>query len=111
MTGEEASDTINSFHSAVLQTPASLGGLAQGLEASSSSFATLLKFTSKSGEQFQEYKKDLLDLNVGLVGGLTKLGIGANKSGEKLILPDYKISLIDGNIFRASYTNLRQKCA
>jgi len=79
--GEDAQKAINSFYSAVLQTPLSLEGLSQSMKNSASSFATLIEFTKKSGSALQDYKEDLLDLQVAMTAGLAKLGLGASQSG------------------------------
>ena len=81
LSGEEAESVMNVFHSAVLNTPLNLKGLNDSLKNSASSFATLIEFTRKSGEELTEYKKELLEINVAMTGQLAQLGLNASQSG------------------------------
>jgi len=79
--GIDATKAINSFFSAVLQSPLNMKGIQDSLKNAASSFATLIDFTEKSGAELKKYKTDLLDLSVAMTASLSKLGLNSSTSG------------------------------
>jgi len=81
-----AAESIDTFYSAVLKTPLSIEGLSASLRNSSAAFATLINFSNKSGEELEDYKLKLLNLNVAMSAGFANMGkMYAHKKFRELL--------------------------
>lgn len=73
--------TMDILHSATLTTPLDLRAIADGMKNSASAMRNFIENTNKSGEELEEYKTTLLELNTALLGNQMSLGRTASSAG------------------------------
>ena len=66
--------TMDILHSATLTTPLDLRAIADGMKNSASAMRNFIENTNKSGEELEDYKTTLLELNTALLGNQMSLG-------------------------------------
>lgn len=73
--------TMDILHSATLTTPLDLRAIADGMKNSASAMRNFIENTNKSGEELEDYKTTLLELNTALLGNQMSLGRTASSAG------------------------------
>lgn len=79
-----AAHAANSFHNIVNATPLSLKTFDDSLRQTSAAFGAIVSFSSKSGQELEEYKVKVLDTTAVLTGLQSMLGRTGSQSGTTL---------------------------
>lgn len=74
LSAESAAHVANSFHNIANTTPLSLQTFDESLRQTAAAFGAIVYFSSKSGTELEEYKKQVLDTTAVLTGLQSVLG-------------------------------------
>ncbi len=78
---ENTAKTMDILHSATLTTPLDLRAIADGMKNSASAMRNFIENTNRSGEELEDYKVTLLELNTALIGNQMTMGRTASSAG------------------------------
>ena len=109
LNASSASHAANTFHNIVLSTPLDLKTLDDSLRQTASAFGSIVQFSTKSGEELETYKKQVLDTTAVLTGMQATLGRTGSQSGTTLKQFATKLIAPTPEALRQFNTELRQK--
>lgn len=84
LSANSAAHAANSFHNIVNATPLDLKTFDDSLRQTAAAFGSIVTFSSKSGEELEEYKKQVLDTTAVLTGLQSMLGRTGSQAGTTL---------------------------
>lgn len=84
LSANSAAHAANSFHNIVNATPLDLKTFDDSLRQTAAAFGSIVTFSSKSGEELEEYKKQVLDTTAVLTGLQSMLGRTGAQAGTTL---------------------------
>lgn len=82
LSANSAAHAANSFHNIVNATPLDLKTFDDSLRQTAAAFGSIVTFSSKSGEELEEYKKQVLDTTAVLTGLQSMLGRTGSQAGR-----------------------------
>lgn len=82
LSANSAAHAANSFHNIVNATPLDLKKFDDSLRQTAAAFGSIVTFSSKSGEELEEYKKQVLDTTAVLTGLQSMLGRTGSQAGR-----------------------------
>lgn len=84
LSANSAAHAANSFHNIVNATPLDLKTFDDSLRQTAAAFGSIVTFSSKSGEELEEYKKQVVDTTAVLTGLQSMLGRTGAQAGTTL---------------------------